>query len=105
MPNSEWKRIRIFCGKTTILPSIQTKNPASEEERLNASNTNKPPHKEMCRGFSMLMSCCGLVYLASQFLDIVAVDVVVVLHELVDVPLGAKLDDAVGYGLDELVVV
>ena len=53
----------------------------------------------------MLMSCCGLVYLASQFLDVVAVDVVVVLHELVDVSLGAKLDDAVGYGLDELVVV
>ena len=55
--------------------------------------TNKPPHKEMCRGFSMLRLCRGLVYLASQLLDVVAVDVVVVLHELVDVSLGGELDD------------
>ena len=55
--------------------------------------TNKPPHKEMCRGFSMLRPCRGLVYLASQLLDVVAVDVVVVLHELVDVSLGGELDD------------
>ena len=59
----------------------------------------------MCRGVSMLRLCRGLVYLASQLLDVVAVDVVVVLHELVDVSLGGELDDAVGYGLDELVVV
>ena len=38
---------------------------------------------------------------AAQLLDVFAVDVVVVLHELVDVSFGAKLDDAVGYGLDE----
>ena len=48
----------------------------------------------MCRGFSMLRPCRGLVYLASQLLDVVAVDVVVVLHELVDVSLGGELDDA-----------
>ena len=47
----------------------------------------------MCRGFSMLRLCRGLVYLASQLLDVVAVDVVVVLHELVDVSLGGELDD------------
>ena len=47
----------------------------------------------MCRGFSMLRPCRGLVYLASQLLDVVAVDVVVVLHELVDVSLGGELDD------------
>ena len=51
----------------------------------------------MCRGFSMLRPCRSLVYLASQFLDVVAVDVVVVLHELVDVSLGGELDDADTY--------
>ena len=47
----------------------------------------------MCRGFSMLRPCRGLVYPASQLLDVVAVDVVVVLHELVDVSLGGEPDD------------
>lgn len=45
------------------------------------------------------------VHLRLEFLDFLVVDVVVVIHELVDSSLRCELNDSVGYGLDKLVVV
>ena len=47
----------------------------------------------------------SLVDFCTQFLDVIAVDIIVILHQLVDVTLGTQLYDAVGNRLDELVVV
>ena len=45
------------------------------------------------------------INLSTEFLDVVAVYVVIVLHQLIDVTLRTEFDDAVGDRLDELVVV
>ena len=45
------------------------------------------------------------IHTGTHFLDVFAGDVFVVLHHLVDDTVRGKLDDAVGHGLDEFVVV
>ena len=47
----------------------------------------------------------ALIYGLSERFDVIAVHIVVILHELVDMSLWTKLDDAVCHCLDELVVV
>ena len=44
------------------------------------------------------------VHSCFKLLDVVASNVLVVFHHLVDNAVGGELDDAVGYGFDELVV-
>ena len=45
------------------------------------------------------------IHTSAKFLDVIAGDVFVVLHHLVDDTIWSKLDDTVRNGLDELVVV
>ena len=45
------------------------------------------------------------IHLCSLCLELLVVDIVVILHQLVDSALWSKLDDAVCHGLYELVVV
>ena len=44
------------------------------------------------------------VHSCFKFLDVVAGNVLVVFHHLVDNAVGGEFDDTVGYGFDELVV-
>ena len=53
----------------------------------------------------VLVSVVCTVHSLLLFLNCIAADVFVVLHQLVDGAVGSQFDDAGGYGLNELVVV
>ena len=65
-------------------------------------------HANLLVSFEMVgLACCFLyvVHLGFLLLDSLVVDVLIVRHELVDGARWGQLDDAVGYRVDELVVV
>ena len=65
-------------------------------------------HANLLVPFEMVgLACCFLyvVHLGFLLLDSLVVDVLIVRHELVDGARWGQLDDAVGYRVDELVVV
>ena len=50
------------------------------------------------------MLYCLLVHLFLEFFDLIIIDVLIVIHQLVNGALWCQFDDAVCHGLDKLVV-
>ena len=73
-----------------------------KSELLNSKSGSKGADNSK---FNTQNSKFSIIHLLLKLLDLSVVDVVVVVHQLVDGAAGGKLDDAVGHGLDELVVV
>ena len=64
------------------------------------------PLAPFARGIRLIYSELLIaIHASAHFLDMVASDIFVVLHHLVDDAVRSEFDDTVGHGLDELVVV